>query len=533
MELAITRAFPSSTASASAKSEGLTGRNGRDGSSFARVLGQASSPNEGASPKRSGAEAAVIGVFGQSSGNPEGSIQSVNTGTIGQDGAQVASNEAEMNGAAPFQLPASVPDVLMTETAVANEAWAAEGNAVPAIPGQEASGETPAGPPEQADEASALKNVNDMIELLLDRLEQAGYPDGEAETTFESAAEQLDALLALLGYPSMPLQLQPDSASNVQPVGGAASAGGSAAAAVKESLQNALFQLQSALRDGSESRLVQHRSPVDLASGQLKIMLQQLEEAGGSPAAAAQPQAAAPESSSLVPAVSGSDSAAQLLKRLESRSQAPTIAALLAQRAEPKEGDADPQLTAAALSTGGMQAVTASDANPAGGGAVQTEASSSQVTMQQFNEKMTGLILQKFDVSTVSGVSEARLTLAPEHLGEVNVKLSIHNGQLTALFVTDTLSAKEALEQQLVQLRNALQSQGLEVDRLDVTQGQLQAQLSFGQQGRGSGGQQSGRGDAGRRGENDATVEAPMVEEAVRRAAGGDLGFGRSINVKA
>jgi len=78
-------------------------------------------------------------------------------------------------------------------------------------------------------------------------------------------------------------------------------------------------------------------------------------------------------------------------------------------------------------------------------------------------------ILKHLRLTTQNGVSEARMTLHPEHLGQVQVKLTMQNGQLTAQFVADTLAGKEAIESQLAQLRITLQNQGIQVEKLEVS----------------------------------------------------------------
>jgi flagellar hook-length control protein FliK len=66
--------------------------------------------------------------------------------------------------------------------------------------------------------------------------------------------------------------------------------------------------------------------------------------------------------------------------------------------------------------------------------------------------------------------SEVRLSLSPENLGQVDVKLTMHNGQLVAHFAAQTALGKDMLEGQLSQLKLSLQNQGLQVERLEVTQ---------------------------------------------------------------
>jgi len=68
--------------------------------------------------------------------------------------------------------------------------------------------------------------------------------------------------------------------------------------------------------------------------------------------------------------------------------------------------------------------------------------------------------------------TETVIRLVPEQLGQVEVKLSMQNGQLAATIVTESAMAKEALETNLGSLRANLQQAGVTVERLVVTQQQ-------------------------------------------------------------
>src|SRR5690606_10896268 len=97
-------------------------------------------------------------------------------------------------------------------------------------------------------------------------------------------------------------------------------------------------------------------------------------------------------------------------------------------------------------------------------------ASLPQVPVQAFADEMNQFVLRSFQVTQLNGLSEAKISLVPEHLGQVDIKLTMHNGQLTAQLVTETALGRDMLEQQLGQLRQSLQSQGIQVERLEVTQ---------------------------------------------------------------
>ncbi|MGX6441661.1 flagellar hook-length control protein FliK [Neobacillus sp. K501] len=69
-----------------------------------------------------------------------------------------------------------------------------------------------------------------------------------------------------------------------------------------------------------------------------------------------------------------------------------------------------------------------------------------------------------------NGSTEAKFLLSPDHLGQIEVKLTVQNGEVSAQILADTNVAKEALEAQLQQLKQALTQQGLTVQKLDVVQ---------------------------------------------------------------
>lgn len=92
------------------------------------------------------------------------------------------------------------------------------------------------------------------------------------------------------------------------------------------------------------------------------------------------------------------------------------------------------------------------------------------VPVESFAKEVSGFLVGKFDIVKLQGLSEARISLYPEHLGQVDVKITMQNGQMVAQFVTEHVLAKESLEGQMSQLRAALQAQGIQVTKLEVTQ---------------------------------------------------------------
>jgi flagellar hook-length control protein FliK len=114
------------------------------------------------------------------------------------------------------------------------------------------------------------------------------------------------------------------------------------------------------------------------------------------------------------------------------------------------------------------------------------------VHANHFTQQVTDLFVKQMKVATVNGVNEAKLILYPQSLGQVDVTITSQNGVITAHFSAETANGKELLDNQLPQLRAALTQQGLQVDKLEVTQQQTQS-FSFQQQKEQSRQQQDGR----------------------------------------
>lgn len=91
-------------------------------------------------------------------------------------------------------------------------------------------------------------------------------------------------------------------------------------------------------------------------------------------------------------------------------------------------------------------------------------------TPETLVQDLSRFVTARFKVNDLNGLAEARLTLTPESLGQVDVKISMQNGQLVAHFAAQTATGKEMLEAQLMSLRTALQNQGIQVEKLEVTQ---------------------------------------------------------------
>jgi flagellar hook-length control protein FliK len=162
-------------------------------------------------------------------------------------------------------------------------------------------------------------------------------------------------------------------------------------------------------------------------------------------------------------------------------------------------------------------------------------AAPTQVPVQQFAEQMGKYLVKQFVLTQGNGTHEAKILLHPEHLGQVDIRIMIQNGQLTAHFVTENGAARDLLENQLSQLRTALQGQGLQVDRMDVVQqSSTSASASFFQQnGRQPGSGHSGNSGNGRGNRGVYDDSAGFEAELDRTTFLREVGYGSALNVKA
>jgi len=156
------------------------------------------------------------------------------------------------------------------------------------------------------------------------------------------------------------------------------------------------------------------------------------------------------------------------------------------------------------------------------------------VPVQQFAEQMGKFLIKQFQLTQGNGVSEAKLTLTPEHLGQVDIRIVMQNGQLTAHFMTENAMARDLLENQMSQLRSALNGQGLQVERLEVVQQPASsASTSFMQHDQRQSSSGNGNGSNGRNNGDSYEDPAVFAAELERTSFLKEFGFGSSINVTA
>ena len=134
-----------------------------------------------------------------------------------------------------------------------------------------------------------------------------------------------------------------------------------------------------------------------------------------------------------------------------------------------------------------------------------------QISAYRFAGEMSRFLVKSMSFTQSPGMSEAKIKLVPEHLGQLDVKVVLSNGQLTAYFAVESPHARELLESQLPLLRAALQQQGIQVDKLEVSQHQSAESQLFQEQ-RGRHNQQS-ESKSGRTGKSYDDAELNFAQE--------------------
>ena len=107
--------------------------------------------------------------------------------------------------------------------------------------------------------------------------------------------------------------------------------------------------------------------------------------------------------------------------------------------------------------------------NPVTDAAATDEVEFSQLSKSEQVRAVAEQILEKVRVVLSDTQTSMEISLTPESLGRVTLNLVSKHGALTAHFTAQNEIAKEAIESQMVVLRENLESQGLKVEAIEVT----------------------------------------------------------------
>lgn len=106
-------------------------------------------------------------------------------------------------------------------------------------------------------------------------------------------------------------------------------------------------------------------------------------------------------------------------------------------------------------------------------------------------------VVEQIQMQTRQGVTSMEMQLYPEHLGKVYVQIVSRDGSITAQITAESEAAKNALETQLTLLKENLNNQGVKIENVEVTIASHAFEQNM--QGEGNGGQNTGRGNKGKR----------------------------------
>ncbi len=101
--------------------------------------------------------------------------------------------------------------------------------------------------------------------------------------------------------------------------------------------------------------------------------------------------------------------------------------------------------------------------------ASRDEAEFSQLPRSEQVREVAQQIIERVRVFVGEAQTSMEISLTPESLGRVTLNLVSRQGALTAHFTAQNQIAKEAIESQIVVLRENLESQGLKVEAIEVT----------------------------------------------------------------
>ena len=92
--------------------------------------------------------------------------------------------------------------------------------------------------------------------------------------------------------------------------------------------------------------------------------------------------------------------------------------------------------------------------------------------------QMISKIADEIRLTVDKNKNEMTIKLQPETLGKLTVKISSENGVMNASFFAENDKAKTMIENNMIELKNSLEKQGIQVQNLTVTVDQNQDELS-------------------------------------------------------
>jgi len=104
---------------------------------------------------------------------------------------------------------------------------------------------------------------------------------------------------------------------------------------------------------------------------------------------------------------------------------------------------------------------------PVAGGEIPNQTETSPVSRENVFEQ----IVEKARIMAGNGHSEMELDLKPDHLGKIQLRISLENNLISARFIAESEQVKAILETNLADLKRQLQENGVNVQQLLVSTG--------------------------------------------------------------
>lgn len=118
-------------------------------------------------------------------------------------------------------------------------------------------------------------------------------------------------------------------------------------------------------------------------------------------------------------------------------------------------------------------------------GQINTESQEGFATDLPSTESILKQIADYVKIQKGNELTEMELQLHPASLGNVKVQLATRGGSVTAQFTAETETVKNAIESQVVQLKENLQEQGIKVDAVEVLVSSHQMERNLDKEGKG------------------------------------------------
>ncbi|MEE4356272.1 MAG: flagellar hook-length control protein FliK [Desulfococcaceae bacterium] len=122
------------------------------------------------------------------------------------------------------------------------------------------------------------------------------------------------------------------------------------------------------------------------------------------------------------------------------------------------------------------------------------------------SSEILGQIIDKARLSVSNGVPEIKISLKPESLGHLRMNISSENQHLSIKIMADSHMVADIIESNVAKLKADLQSQGLQILRLDVSVSQDSKQFQSAYQ--------QGQAEWQQRGEDDKTGNGGIITDS-------------------